>query len=48
MSEFTADVFFPTINDDEWALVDNIYFRKDEKNEYNLFFQLLMRKNQIL
>ena len=48
MSDFTADVFFPTIKDEEWALVDNVYIRKDEKNAYNLFFQLLMRKNQAL
>ncbi len=44
MSDFTADVYFPTIKDDEWALVDNVYVRKDEKNIYNLFFQILTRK----
>lgn len=48
MSDFTADVFFPTIKDEEWALVDNVYLRKDEKNQYDLFFQLLMRKSQAL
>ncbi|MBP1673386.1 MAG: dihydrofolate reductase region [Bacteroidetes bacterium] len=43
-SEFTADVYFPAINPEEWTLVEENYLEKDEKNPYNLTFQIFERK----
>lgn len=43
-SEFTADVFFPTIKEDEWTLADDVFVPKDEKNAFDLYFQTLIRK----
>lgn len=43
-SEFTADVYFPTINPDDWTLVEERYLEKDDKNTYNLTFQIFERK----
>lgn len=43
-SSFTADVFFPTIKEDEWTLSDSVFVPKDEKNIYDLYFQTLIRK----
>ena len=43
-SSFTADVFFPAINEAEWALTENIFVEKDDKNNYNIYFQTIIRK----
>lgn len=43
-SSFTADVFFPTIKEEEWTLSDSVFVPKDEKNNYDLYFQTLIRK----
>ncbi len=43
-SSFTADVFFPSLVEDEWALVEEEFKPKDEKNIYDLSFQTLIRK----
>ncbi len=43
-SEFTADVYFPAIKPDDWALVEESYLEKDDKNPYNLTFQIFERK----
>lgn len=43
-SEFTADVYFPAINPDDWTLVEERYLEKDDKNTYNLTFQIFERK----
>ncbi len=43
-SAFTADVYFPAIREEEWTLSDNVFIPKDEKNIYDLYFQLLIRK----
>ena len=43
-SAFTADVFFPAIDEEEWTLMDNVFVPKDEKNQYDLHFQTLIRK----
>jgi dihydrofolate reductase len=43
-SDFTADVYFPAINAEEWTLVEENYLEKDEKNPYNLTFQIFERK----
>lgn len=44
VSEFTADVFFPVINEDEWSVVESTFVEKDEKNAFDLYFQTLIRK----
>lgn len=43
-SEFTADVFFPEIKEEEWSLVEDEFVPKDEKNEFDLNFQTLIRR----
>ncbi len=43
-SAFTADVYFPTINGEEWTLVDSQFVPKDERNAFDLYFQTLIRK----
>ncbi|MBR4134954.1 MAG: dihydrofolate reductase [Bacteroidales bacterium] len=43
-SSFTADVYFPVLSDDEWQVDRTVYRPKDEKNEYDLYFQTLIRK----
>ncbi len=44
VSSFTADVFFPAINEEEWTLEESVFIPKDEKNAYDLYFQTLTRK----
>lgn len=44
VSAFTADVFFPPVLDEEWTIVENTFVPKDEKNEFDLYFQTLIRK----
>jgi dihydrofolate reductase len=39
-----ADAFFPVINEEEWELVSNEDFEKDEKHAYNYSFQKWVRK----
>lgn len=41
---FTADVFFPAINEQEWTVTENEFVPKDEKNIYDLYFQTLSRR----
>lgn len=43
-STFTADVFFPEIKDADWNVVENEFVPKDEKNQYDLYFQTLLRR----
>lgn len=43
-ASFTADVYFPTIQEEEWILAENEFIPHDEKNEYDLYFQTLIRK----
>lgn len=44
LSDFTADVYFPEINEAVWALTEDTFVPKDEKNIYDLRFQTLIRK----
>ena len=44
LSPFTADVFFPAINEQEWIITENEFVPKDEKNIYDLYFQTLSRR----
>lgn len=43
-SAFTADVYFPVVDEKEWTVVENTFVPKDEKNAYDLYFQTLIRK----
>lgn len=43
-SNFTADVYFPRINENEWTLISEQQASKDEKNQYDLTFQIFERK----
>lgn len=43
-SAFTADVYFPVLDEKEWTVVENTFVPKDEKNAYDLYFQTLIRK----
>ncbi len=45
-SSFTADVYFPVLSDDEWFCDRTVYRPRDEKNEYDLYFQTFIRKNR--
>ena len=44
VSEFTADVWFPEIDENEWKVVESEFVPKDEKNVYDLYFQTLIRQ----
>ena len=44
VSEFTADVWFPEIDENEWKVVESEFVPKDEKNVYDLYFQTLLRQ----
>jgi len=40
---FSADTFFPEIDEKHWHIVDERRFEKDEKHEYNFCFQTFER-----
>ncbi len=40
-----GDTYFPSINDDEWKLVDTHPYKADNKNEFNYVFKKFYRKN---
>ena len=44
VSDFTADVWFPEIDEKEWKIVESEFVPKDEKNAYDLYFQTLIRQ----
>lgn len=43
-SDFTADVYFPRFNENEWNLISEQHTPKDEKNQYDLTFQVFEKK----
>lgn len=43
-SAFTADVYFPAVNAEEWEVISDEFRPKDGKNAYDLHFQTLVRK----
>ncbi len=43
-TQLEADTFFPVINEEEWELVSNEDFEKDEKHQYSYTFQKWQRK----
>lgn len=44
LSDFQADAFFPALNEADWILKEDEFSPKDEKNEYDLRFQVWERK----
>jgi dihydrofolate reductase len=40
---FTADVFFPEINDSIWQCQETQYRSKDEKNKFDMTFEMYQR-----
>ncbi len=43
-TQLEADTFFPVINEEEWELVSNEDFEKDEKHQYAYSFQQWKKK----
>jgi dihydrofolate reductase len=41
---FDADTFLPPINMNEWKILEEQYFRDDEKNAYDFTFYILERR----
>ncbi len=44
VSNFEADVFFPEIDMAKWMISEIEFVPKDEKNEFDLYFQTLIKK----
>ncbi len=44
VSNFFADVWFPTIDYEKWEVSDIEFVSKDEKNEYDIYFKTLTKK----
>jgi dihydrofolate reductase len=44
LADFEADAFFPEIELEKWQLTEEIIDVKDEKNIYNIVYQLYIRK----
>jgi dihydrofolate reductase len=42
-ADFDADVFFPDVNFNQWELFEEFFYEKDEKNVYNMKFQIYKR-----
>lgn len=43
-SDFKADAFFPKVDFSKWELKEETIFLKDDKNQYDLFFQYYQLK----
>ena len=41
---FTADAYFPAIDEKKWQLVEDVFRTSDEKNQYDMRFQKWVRK----
>lgn len=41
---FTADAYFPTIDEKNWQMVEDVFRASDEKNQFNMRFQKWIRK----
>jgi dihydrofolate reductase len=46
LSDFEADVFFPTVDFSKWDLISDEFFANDERNPYDLRFQYYQLKNK--
>jgi dihydrofolate reductase len=42
--QLEGEVFFPELSEDEWNLVSNLHFSKDEKHLYDYSFQVWERR----
>ena len=42
--KFTADVFFPKINEDLWTCSQREFLQRDEKNQYDISFCIYEKK----
>jgi len=42
-ANFDADVFFPNVNFNEWNLIEEVVYEKDDKNEFDMRFQVFKR-----
>lgn len=43
-SDFEADVFFPKIDENDWTLIEETFKNKDDKNNFDMTFQVYSRK----
>lgn len=41
---FTADAYFPAIDEKKWQMVEDVFRASDEKNQYDMRFQKWIRK----
>ncbi len=44
ISEVAGDIYFPEIEPNEWQVTSSEYFEADDKNEFPLRFDILLRK----
>lgn len=44
ISELAGDTYFPELDPNEWEVVSSEYFEADEKNQYPMRFEVLLRK----
>ncbi len=44
ISEVAGDIYFPEIEPNEWQVTSSEYFDADDKNEFPLRFDILLRK----
>jgi dihydrofolate reductase len=42
--QFVADVFFPKIDESKWHCQQSTFKRRDEKNKYDMTFQIYQRR----
>ena len=42
-ADFDADVFFPKIDFTQWQMTEEVIYQKDEKNKFNMKFQVFKR-----
>ena len=45
--DFDGDVFFPELDEKDWALTSKRYCEADEKNAYNHTYQIWERKTEL-
>jgi len=45
-ANFDADVFFPNVDFNEWNLVEEVVYEKDEKNGFGMRFQVYKQARQ--
>jgi len=44
-ADFDADVYFPEVDFSRFQLIDDSFYPKDEKNLYNMKFQIFKKIN---